>query len=367
MSAIPLRRQPLPLDAALLLGNLPAAIVVVDGDGLTAAANPAAEQMFSVSEAVLIGRPFADLLLPHGTLLDLLRQVQATGISLSKYGLDVGLARKGLVTVDAHLTPPAERPECVLLMLHPCSRAQRLDLRTGGVGRSVAALARTLAHEVKNPLSGIRGAAQLLEPYVTDAEDKGLVGLICDEVDRICALVDRMDVFSDSIRLERASFNVHAALEHVRRIAENGFARHLTIHEAYDPSLPEVDGDRDRLIQVFLNLVKNAGEAAPREGGTITIRTHYQHGLRMALSHGRASRDLPITVEVRDNGPGVPDDIRPHLFEPFVTSKHGGGGLGLALVAKIVDDHGGIVSHDRDEGGTVFRVRLPATTEGGGR
>ena len=346
----------------MLIGNLPSALVTVDGEGVVVATNPAAEQMFSLSEPVFVGRRLKDILAPHATLLSLLEQVQSFGISLSKYGLDVALARGRTLHVDAHITPLVERPDCVLILFHACSVAQRLDQQAAGrgSGRSVAALARTLAHEVKNPLSGIRGAAQLLEPYVTDDEDRGLVRLICEEADRICALVDRMDVFAERISLEREGFNIHAVLEHVRRIAENGFARHLRVQEFYDPSLPLVDGDRHRLIQVFLNLIKNAAEAAPRDGGCVTIRTHYQHGLRMATGGGEGRLELPITVEVRDNGRGVPDDIRPHLFEPFVTSKAKGSGLGLALVAKIVGDHGGIVNHAAEPGATVFRVRLPA-------
>ena len=346
----------------MLLDNLPSALIAVDAAGVVVAANPAAEQMFSLSEPVFIGRPLKEILAPHAMLLSLLEQVHTFGISLSKYGLEVALARGRVLHVDAHMAPLVERPDCVLVLFHACSVAQRLDQQAAGrgAGRSVAALARTLAHEVKNPLSGIRGAAQLLAPYVTDDEDRCLVGLICEEADRICALVDRMDVFAETIRLEREGFNIHAVLEHVRRIAENGFARHLRIQEFYDPSLPFVDGDRHRLIQVFLNLIKNAAEAAPREGGSITIKTHYQHGLRMTTGGGAGRLELPITIEIRDNGPGVPDDIRPHLFEPFVSSKAKGSGLGLALVAKIVGDHGGIVNHAAEPGGTVFRVRLPA-------
>ena len=225
--------------------------------------------------------------------------------------------------------------------------------------RSVAGLAATLAHEVKNPLSGIRGAAQLLETAVGE-DDQPLIQLICDETDRICALVDRMEEFGDTAPVERRSVNIHQVLEHVRRIAQAGFARHLRVIELYDPSLPEVEGDRDRLVQVFLNLVKNAAEAAPSGNGTITLATQYQHGLRVAVNNSRARLELPITVEVRDNGTGVPFDMVDHLFEPFVSTKRSGSGLGLSLVAKIVADHRGVVSYLPGEPGSTFRVRLPA-------
>ena len=194
----------------------------------------------------------------------------------------------------------------MLVVLHPCSVARRLDQQISHrrSTRSVAGLAATLAHEVKNPLSGIRGAAQLLEPAVGE-EDRPLIQLICDETDRICALVERMEEFGDTAPVERRSVNIYQVLEHVRRIAEAGFARHHRIVELYDPSLPEVEGDRDRLIQVFLNLVKNAAEATPAGGGPITLATQYQHGLRVAVNNSRDRLELPITVEVRDNGPGV--------------------------------------------------------------
>jgi two-component system nitrogen regulation sensor histidine kinase GlnL len=232
--------------------------------------------------------------------------------------------------------------------------------------RSVTGLAATLAHEVRNPLSGIRGAAQLLESVVPE-DDRALTRLICDEADRVCALVDRMEDFGDPSSLERRPVNIHQVLEHVRRIAAAGFARRIRFAELYDPSLPHVEGDRDRLVQVFLNLVKNAAEAVPAQGGQITIVTQYQHGLRVAVGNSRERLELPITVEIRDNGSGVPADVLDHVFEPFVTTKRDGKGLGLPLVAKIVADHQGAVSYAPGDPGAVFRVRLPATRRGTGR
>jgi two-component system nitrogen regulation sensor histidine kinase GlnL len=219
-------------------------------------------------------------------------------------------------------------------------------------------MAALLAHEVKNPLSGIRGAAQLLE-HNADPRDRKLTGLICDETDRICALVDRMEAFSDTRPIEREAVNIHRVLEHVRGVAENGFARGVRFAETYDPSLPPVFGDRDQLTQVFLNLVKNAAEAAPRSGGEITLSTAYQHSVRLAVPGSASRMDLPLVVSVQDNGEGISEDLRPCLFDPFVTTKAGGTGLGLALVAKIINDHGGTIEFDSQPRRTVFRVRLP--------
>ena len=352
---------PPPVDPSTLLAAIPSAVLALDPELRFTYANAAAEQLLSASWTVLARRSLEDHLAPHATLLALVRQVQAEAASISEYGLELALARGEMVQVDSHIATIPERPGHVLLVLHPCSAARRLDLGASGrrAMRSVAGLASTLAHEVRNPMSGIRGAAQLLESVVPE-EDRALTQLICDEADRVCALVDRMEAFGDPGSLERRPVNIHRVLEHVRRVAAAGFARKVRFVELYDPSLPHVEGDRDRLVQVFLNLVKNAAEAVPAQGGQITVVTQYQHGLRVAVGNSRERLELPITVEIRDNGPGVPPDVLDHLFEPFVTTKRDGKGLGLPLVAKIVADHQGAVSYVPGDPGAVFRVRLPA-------
>jgi two-component system nitrogen regulation sensor histidine kinase GlnL len=348
------------VDPAVIVENLPSPILLLDA-GAVVFANPAAEQLFSLGRPVLVGKTLDDLLAPHSTLLALAGQVSHETGSVSEYGIELALRRGTTCVVDAHLTPVPDAEDLLLLVLQPCSLAERFDRRPANqhTGRSIAGLAQTLAHEVKNPLSGIRGAAQLLLPSL-DEEDQSLVQLICDETDRICALVDRMDAFSAPGRIERKPVNIHSVLEHVRRLAQNGFARHLRFVERYDPSLPDVDCDRDQLIQVFLNLVKNAAEAAPEEGGQITLRTQFQHGLRMSVGAAGDRLELPITVEIQDNGPGVPGDLVDHLFQPFVSTKPKGSGLGLSLVAKIIGEHGGLVSYNDGQPGAVFKVRLPA-------
>jgi two-component system, NtrC family, nitrogen regulation sensor histidine kinase GlnL len=347
------------VDPALIVENLPSPILLLDG-GAVAYANQAAEQLLSMGRPLLLGKLLADLLAPHSTLLALVAQVEAGVGSISEYGIELALKRGMMLNVDAHIAPVPETEGQILVSLQPCSLAERLDRRPANqhTGRSIAGLAQTLAHEVKNPLSGIRGAAQLLLPALNE-EDQTLVQLICDETDRICALVDRMDAFSAPGRIERRPVNIHLVLEHVRRLAQNGFARHLRIVERYDPSLPDVECDRDQLIQVFLNLIKNAAEAAPEEGGQITLKTEFQHGFRMSVGAAGDRLELPIAVEIRDNGAGVPADMVDHLFQPFVSTKPKGSGLGLSLVAKIIGEHGGLVSYADGHPGAVFKVRLP--------
>jgi two-component system nitrogen regulation sensor histidine kinase GlnL len=230
--------------------------------------------------------------------------------------------------------------------------------------RSVVGLGRMLAHEIKNPLAGIRGAAQLLKTGAS-AADQPLAQLIVDETDRIRRLVDRMEAFSDEVPGPREAVNIHQVLDRVRALVVNGVADGLDLREHYDPSLPDVWGDEDHLIQVFLNLVKNAAEAAHARGdgqGTLSIHTAWRPGVRVRGSDGKAAAGAPIEIRIQDNGPGVPDSLRDHLFQPFVTTKANGTGLGLALVTKLVTSHGGLIDFESEPGRTVFRVLLPMAT-----
>jgi two-component system nitrogen regulation sensor histidine kinase GlnL len=341
---------------AELLAALPVALFVVDAEDLVVDANVAAEMLLNLSKVAIIGHPLSALL---GQGLP-----QPGGDSpFAAYDFEVGVSSGRRQRVDLLAAPLPDRPGWRLVTVHGRARAHtagRWNERERGTLSAVGAAA-MLAHEIKNPLSGIRGAAQLLETTV-DQDSQTLTGLIRNEVDRIAALIDRMEDFTDTRRMELAPQNIHAILDHARNVACQGFARQFLVREVYDPSLPPVLGNRDALIQVFINLLKNAVEAMSDEtGGMITLTTAYRHGVSMLRKDSEQRVSLPIEICVIDDGPGAPPEIANHLFDPFVTSKKSGSGLGLALVDKLVADQGGVVEYAREESParTIFRILLP--------
>jgi two-component system nitrogen regulation sensor histidine kinase GlnL len=351
----------IPVDA--LLSALPHPLLVIGEDLHIEYVNTAAEDFFQVSSTVLCRRALTDVVAFGSPLISLVEQVQRNETHVNEYGVDLSSYRfEAPKLVDLYGAPLPEAPGRVLVMLQQRNMAQMIErqLTHRGAARSVSALAAVLAHEIKNPLSGIRGAAQLIESERPES-DRTLTQLICAESDRICKLVDRMEIFGDERPLQREPVNIHDVLDHVKQIARTGFARQIKIVEHYDPSLPTVPGSRDKLIQVFLNLVKNAAEAIgdERSDGQITLSTSFRPGVRLSVPGSQARVSLPLEIAVEDNGAGVPTDLVPHLFDPFITTKQSGTGLGLALVAKIIGDHGGIIECDSRPRQTVFRALMP--------
>ncbi len=346
-------------DAAAILAALPLPVICIAVGGRLTFANAAAETFFGHSHQTLCRWTLARLAGPSSPLEALADQVRDQNTLFSARDLVVSIPLGEERLVDALAAPLETAQGSVILALRERTMANRLGQpdQHRSTLRPVAGMAAMLSHEIKNPLSGIRGAAQLLEDRATQ-EDRALTSLIRDEVDRVSALVDRMDVFRMQTATAFEPVNIHEVLDHVRRLAAASFGLEMEIEERYDPSIPPVLGARDLLIQVFLNLIKNACEAAG-DGGRIELATAYRHDLQYLGPGGRTQAHLPLEVTVTDNGPGVPADLRGSLFEPFITTKAQGSGLGLAIVAKIVTDHGATITCQSEPGATRFVTRWP--------
>ena len=348
----------------LVVENLPNPVLTLGADDRVIYANSAAEEFFQQGRRTLTRWHIHDLMPPASPALAALTAARSTAGPVNEYGIYFGMPRPGQERpVDLHVTPIGGDGDLLMVSIVERTMPDALvqQSRSGGAARSVAVMASFLAHEIRNPLAGIRGAAQLLETQLGE-DNRPLAELIRDEVDRIGGLVGQMECFTDARPPSTSPVNIHAVLGRVKQLIFAQYGGRIRIREHYDPSLPDTPGNADQLVQVFLNIVKNAAEAIEsRQGpGEIFLRTAFSSGIRLSLGGGAKRRPLPLVIEVADNGPGIADEARAGLFNAFFTTKATGRGLGLALAAKIVSDHGGTIDCPETDTGALFRVMLPA-------
>ncbi len=338
--------------------SLPVPAFLLDPGDMISEVNPAAESFLNLSVRSLRGQPMFDVLAIDAPLDDTFRRVRANQSSLFINTVDVGTGTQAPVSCNIQIAPMTGMQGFVLVLMEPRKIADRLGRSQSvqSAAKSAIGMAEMLAHEIKNPLAGITGAAQLLSMNL-GGEDLELTDLIVSESRRIVSLLEQVEQFGNLSPPQRKAVNVHDLLDRARKSAEVGFAAHMSIREDFDPSLPSTYVDGDQMLQVFLNLLKNAAEATKGAPGEIQIRTFYEMSLRLRRKDGTAS--LPLQVEIIDDGPGLPPEIAQDIFDPFVSGRENGTGLGLALVSKIVSDHDGWISVDSTPGRTVFRISLP--------
>ncbi len=338
-------------------GAIPYPAFVFDEDNQIQFCNGSAESFAATSVKQMKKRNLSSFVGRGSAVQEVVEQARTGQSSVVLHDVEVvwGDQPPRLNNLHASSLPDGE----VLLLLHPRGLAEKMDrsLTHRSAARSVTGMAAMLAHEIRNPLAGINGAAQLLAMNAS-TEDQELTQLIQDEIQRIGKLVERVEQFGDIRPAQREAVNIHDVLDRAKRSAKAGFAAHARFIETYDPSLPEVSGDFDQLLQVFQNLLKNAAEAIPQVGGTIAIKTAFRSGVRLQMP-GQKSESLPLQITITDNGTGVPENLINDIFDPFVSSKDAGSGLGLSLVSKIIADHGGVIECDSIPGRTRFEVLLP--------
>jgi len=356
-------------DAYRQLAALPLAVLLLAPGLKIASANPAAEQFFGQSARRLTGRRLTDTLTFETPLQD---RINDSETPVSAREIEVSVAGQAVRRIDITVSPMIDEPGWQLMTLHDNTATEALgDDNSSGEAAALRG-PEILAHEIKNPLAGIRGAAQLLARKV-GGKDRALTSLIADEVDRIATLIDQMQTLSRRTTAPVEPCNLHEVVRRASAVldaAQGEKDKRTRIEEEFDPSLPNVLGSPDGLVQVLINLLSNAREACQGQAkARVVVRTRFASGLQLRSSESGQPVRLPIELRISDNGSGVDPAMREHIFEPFVTTKKTGQGLGLPVVRKLVREMNGRISHERDEanGWTHFRIHLPLAAEPGSR
>jgi two-component system nitrogen regulation sensor histidine kinase GlnL len=338
------------------------AVVVVGPDLHIVYMNPAAESLFGTSATRAIDQGAEALLYDDGSnVFGVLKDVFESGLTLTRRAAEFRTRQGQEVTADLTISLDPIM-ECLVVELQPISRLVRInrDDRARSSFKTTRELIRGLAHEVKNPLGGLRGAAQLLERELGSAELKEYTQIIIHEADRLSELVDQL--LGPNKEPRTGSFNIHRILEHVVRLVEAESPGALTFERDYDPSLPELFGDEDQIIQALLNMVQNAAQSLIEHGTpapSITLRTRVVRTFTIdSVKHRMVAR-----IDIIDNGPGIADSMIDEIFYPMITSRADGSGLGLAITQSVIGQHGGVIECESQPGRTCFSVFLPLEAE----
>ena len=356
------------LTEAQIFAILPNPVFVLDRDDRFIYLNQAAEIFFQSSQMMLLGTSLASLIPADSNFLSMVSRARTQATSVGDQGVEFAGPKIGLKLINVQITPFGDAEPRLLVCIQERALAERLRGQSlfRGAARSIAAMAALLAHEVKNPLAGIKGAAQLLEADLIDANGdvngQSLTRMIVEESDRVAALLDRMEGFAGGANLVLAPVNIHEILDHCLNLAQASYGAHTTIRRSYDPSLPLVNGHRDLLIQAFINIIKNASEATD-SNGEMVIKTSYSQGRRLTFAAVDGGSYAPVQVEVIDSGVGISEELRDHIFDPFVSGRSGGSGLGLTMVASVIADHGAMIDVESVPGQTVFRMNFPVAPD----
>ena len=352
-----------PLLADDLLQAHPVATFLLTATDAIAFVNQAAEQLANMGRSAMLGRSLFDVVQFDAAQEQRLRSLETLGYLAHGVRLKVG--QTAAMVADVQIVALGDAGHRLLTLNPIIGAGELLAIGNSGSGRSAGGAAAILAHEIKNPLAGIRGAAQLIA-----RQPEGNVGrftdLICAEVDRIAALIDRMQPFSHGQPMACETINIYPALQQVTDSLRAAHGDRIRIIEQFDPSIPHATGNHDAIVQILMNLANNAVDVlADRPMAIIRFSTSYRHGL--LIEHGQGRVAVPIEICVSDNGPGIDPDLGEAIFEPFVTSKRDGQGLGLALVARLARDMGGAVQYRRKDDWTQFRLHLPGPDRRAGK
>jgi two-component system nitrogen regulation sensor histidine kinase GlnL len=346
-----------------ILENLATSVLTFDADLRLTSINPAGEMLFEVSAKKILGHKLEELLPQTRRMVKTLTETMKSGHPFTARGVQLKLSGHRSITVDCTVSPLADNssPEAALLVeLTQVDRLMRLARDESMLDRQAAnrAVMRGLAHEIKNPLGGLRGAAQLLERELPDKALREYTRIIIHEADRLRNLVDRM--MGPHQPLEKKPVNIHEILEHVRSLILVEVPIGLTIERQYDPSIPEFEGEPEQITQAVLNLVRNSSEAMQQKG-LIHLRTSIERGFTI----GHKRHRLVLRVDVEDNGPGIPEEIQEYIFYPMVTGTPGGTGLGLSIAQDILSKHGGLIECRSRPGQTIFSLFIPLENDHG--